>query len=106
MKGERIARPDWLKECSLATTLRLYSEGKIPPTIERQMLVVPIKHALRSIYGTTNVRVALRLLWDGTCSYWSQRWIDFRFRMNWLTDDEREWKREWEAEQQGEQSNG
>lgn len=63
MKSIPIAHPDWLAESErrISDSFRLYRSGHIPKSIDGWMLVVPLKHALRAIYGT-DLRAAVALL--------------------------------------------
>lgn len=77
----KVARPDWLKDASprVVLTLQMWEEGKLPEIIERFMVVVPIKHALRAIYGRSNVGVALILLVEALQERCRQYWYSFLF---------------------------
>jgi hypothetical protein len=61
MLTPKIKHPDWLKFCTIERTYKLYREGKLPSSIEGFMLVTPLKHALRCIYGS-DLRAAWILL--------------------------------------------
>lgn len=65
MKSDRrIAQPDWLEDAMprVEQTFKLYRDKKIPDCIEVFLLSVPLKHALRGIYGGNNITVAWILL--------------------------------------------
>lgn len=54
MKRIQIRYPDRLPEAErrITDTLRLHREGSIPSSIDGWMIVVPLKYALRAIYGS------------------------------------------------------
>jgi hypothetical protein len=59
-----IAHPEWLKACHVESTFALYREKGFPDSISAFLLVTPMKHALRAIYGCSNFGVAVHLLWE------------------------------------------
>lgn len=72
----RVAHPEWLAKNNYPYSLKLYQRGLIPEVLEVKMLIVPIQHALRSILGVNNMRVALILLWWGIVEWLSTLWFD------------------------------
>ena len=70
----RVAHPDWLERCNIAHVVKLWKSGKVPPAIEVFMLVTPLQHALRSIYGVSNIRVALILLCKSITEWAQYKW--------------------------------
>jgi len=59
----KIKHPEWLEHSAIDKTMNLIRTGKCPECIAGWMLVVPLKHALRAIYGS-NLKAAWHLLMD------------------------------------------
>lgn len=77
-----VKHPDWL-ECASPRVIEAFQKQSIyPERLLVFMLVTPMRHALRSIYGS-DVRAALALLYLGLGSIANRRWADIRW---WLHD--------------------
>lgn len=94
-----IRHPDWLErdpmECSgIEDTLRMYRQGKLPPSIAGWMIVVGCMRPLRAVYGS-NLRAGLMIVRDALI----EKFTALRYRLRLLTPTERRWEREFEDEE-------
>ncbi len=57
---EPILHPEWMDDAleKLQQSIRLHQSGAIPGVIQAWMLVVPIMHVLRCIYGSDRLSIA------------------------------------------------
>lgn len=77
-----VKHPDWLK-CASPRVIEAFRKQSIyPERLLVFMLVTPMRHALRSIYGS-DVRAALALLYLALRGIANRRWVDIRW---WLYD--------------------
>lgn len=61
-------------------TVKLYHHDRLPVQLERQMIVIPLKRMLRSIYGTrSNTWAILSLLFEHWGREISQKWYKIRY---------------------------
>ena len=93
MHYPKIKHPEWLKFCAIERTYKLYREGNLPASIEGFMLVTPLKHALRCIYGS-DLRAALALLRQ---ALWGHAKRPYAYA-NWLLH-----RKQWENEELAEE---
>jgi hypothetical protein len=67
MKGQKIARPEWMPFITSDRTLKMAREDRLPKSIAGWMIVLACKHPLRCVYGS-DLRAAwallLSALWD------------------------------------------
>jgi hypothetical protein len=75
----KIRRPDWLKEADPASGFRAWQKGICPKSIAGWMIVVPIRHTLRCIYGN-DLLAALALLWWAVSDICANMWWDLRMK--------------------------
>ncbi len=70
----KIQHPDWMDEGRIAKAYQLYRQKKLPSSIEGWMLLTPIKHELRAIYGS-DLRAAWELSAQAVQEYIRIRWV-------------------------------
>jgi hypothetical protein len=77
MNFRPIAHPERLEEAErrIRTSFKLYREGKLPQGIAGFMLEVPLKSALRAIYGSNRRIIAsfFETFWKDWRAYWIER---------------------------------
>lgn len=77
-----IRRPGWLKEACkrLEIVLWLQAHDLIPESLKAWMLVVPLRHALRSVYGS-DWRAAWAMLWWTVTDRIACLWVKVQVRL-------------------------
>lgn len=89
-----IQHPDWLEKgplesSGIESTLLMYRQGKLPPSIAGWMLVVACMRVLRAVYGS-NLRAGLAIVRDAL----AEKFTRLRVQLRLLTPTERKIERE------------
>jgi|SRR5580692_10446266 hypothetical protein len=88
MRHIEVKRPDWIAHSTPQRSIDLFNSNLLPRQIAGWMIVVGLRHPLRSVYGT-DLRAAFALLlwalWDKLENIW---WA-IRFEV-WPPKDELE----------------